>query len=186
MRKIIGLLLILGMAVTAMAIPNIAEADDDTFTITVTCGFVELTLKLSNGTGDYSSWPIGTVATSATPAMIGGATGAANTSILADVGTSSSAATLSAQITGAATNWTDHATTIGEDVYVLKMDSAQISTLVNTWTDTIVSASDKDLTGATAVAAGDDSFLFCKFLAPSSTTTGSQQTITITITITAS
>jgi len=185
-RKIIGLLLILGMAVTAMAIPNIAEADDDTFTITVTCGFVELTLKLADDSAAYTSWPIGTVATSATPAMIGGTGTEANKCILANVGTSSSAATLSAQITGAATNWTDHATTIGEDVYVLKMDSDPGYTLPATWTDTIVSASDTNLTNATGIAAGTDSYLFCQFLAPSSTTTGSQQTITITITITAS
>ena len=41
MQKIIGLLLILGMAVTAIAIPNIAEAADDAFTITVTISYLE-------------------------------------------------------------------------------------------------------------------------------------------------
>ena len=52
MRKILSLLVIVGMAAIIMAIPNIAEAaTTDTFNITVTISYLEITLKDSTASG---------------------------------------------------------------------------------------------------------------------------------------
>ena len=60
MQKIVSLLVILGMAVTAVAIPNIAEAAlTDEFNITITISYFEITLKNSDGSAVFLDWPLG-------------------------------------------------------------------------------------------------------------------------------
>jgi len=180
MQKIISLLLILGMAVTAVAIPNIAEADTtDTFTITVTISFLTITLTDHSGSGAYGAWALEAMLVEGTKTMIKG-----TDEIYIEVG-ESSAYKLSGKVTGE-TDWAANAT-IAADKYVLKLMGAteaadapavaESGTIMNNATSVLIG-------GATGLL-GVDIRLYGHFMAPLTTTTGAEQTMTVTITIAA-
>ena len=179
MQKIIGLLLILGMAVTAVAIPNIAEAVDDTFDITVTISFLTITLRDSGDSEAYGTWALGAMSLEGTKTMV-----KTTDEIYVDVG-ESSAYTLSGKVTSE-TDWAANAT-IGTDLYVLKlMGAAEAAAAPEVATSGTVmetsGGSAQAISGGTG-ALGVDIRLYAHFMAPDETTTGAEQTMTVTITI---
>ena len=190
MQKIIGLLLILGMAVTAVAIPNIAEAAlTGDFTITVTISYLEISMKMSDGSGSYTAWALGGVTTSDTTTMETGTDGTAVQGIFIDVG-ESSAFKLSGQITNDSAAWTGGTSdTPAPNVYLLAMQGAATAVVPVDMTvagaaTAIVLATDTEIANATG-ALGVDIFLYGAFTTPETTTTGAEQSITVTITIAA-
>ena len=183
MQKIIGLLLILGMAVTAVAIPNITEAaESDTFTITVTVSYLEIALRNIADAADFTTWDLATKAVNTITTM------ESAEGILVEVG-NSSAYKLTGQITGAC-DWTaGDSDTTSADTYLLAMQGAATAACPEDMTvagdaTAIVITTPADITNATGAAA-TGIFLYGAFTTPKTTTSGKLQTITVTIAIAA-
>jgi len=183
MQKIISLLLILGMAVTAVAIPNIAEAaTTDTFTITVTISYLEIALRNIADAADFTTWDLATKAVNTVTTM------ADADGILVKVG-NSSAYKLTGEITTGC-DWTAGASdTTSADTYLLAMQGASAATCPGDMTvagaaTAMIEASATDIANATGAAA-TNSWLYCSHKTPLTTTFGTLQTITVTITIVA-
>ena len=183
MQKIIGLLLILGMAVTAVAIPNITEAaESDTFTITVTVSYLEIALRNIADDADFTTWDLATKAVNTITTM------ESAEGILVEVG-NSSAYKLTGQITGAC-DWTaGDSDTTSADTYLLAMQGAASAACPEDMTvagdaTAILATPAADIANATGAATAN-SWLYCSYKTPLTTTFGSLQTITVTIAIVA-
>lgn len=178
MKRVLGLLLALGIMFAAIGgLTTARAADTDTFTITITCNFVEMTLKDVSDV-DYVTWPIAqcdpstpTTMTSAQAVVVDLGTTNVNT----DVGCYVSAVTCSS---GSIT-WSV-ATAIAEDEFKLEVQGYDgVQDPPDMATSTTVSAVLQDISGATKVST--DVYLYYKFSAPSTTTTGAEQGITVTV-----
>jgi len=175
MKKLICILLILGM-VSWLWVNTAQAATTDTFQITVTCNFLAIVLKDYTGTTDYTTWAIGQQAEN-TPTTMTQTEG-----IMVD-NTSNVATDLSAWVSEQATNWTNGASA-AENVYKLEMQcfsssqtNPNLDTPVTITATTEGSANEiKDNLSATT-----DQWSYAKFTTPTSTASGSQQTITVTI-----
>jgi len=186
MQKIISLLVILGMAVTAVAIPNIAEAAlTDEFNITITISYFEITLRNSNNTAVFDDWPLGARAVDYSKTLVIGATGVTGTvdseSICVEVGNSAAY-----KLQGSAANsthWAVGAAT-ASDVFMVEMIGKADTTSADMSGATKLANAAADITTGTGAAA-TDIYLFCKYTAPSATTSGVAQSTTIEITIAA-
>ena len=186
MQKIVSLLVILGMAVTAVAIPNIAEAAlTDEFNITITISYFEITLKNSDGSAVFLDWPLGAQAVDYTKTMVVGADGThgvlLSQSIQAHVGNSAAY-----KLQGSAANsthWAVGAATVS-DVFMVEMIGKSGTADASMTSATKLANAAADIFGATG-AASTDIYLFCRYTAPSATTSGIEQSTTIEITIAA-
>ena len=187
MRKIVGLLMILSM-LFAVGITK-AEAADDAFTITVTISYLEMALKNSAGSVDYTTWDLGSKAVNTVTTMETGTSGAAGEGIYIEVG-DSSAYKLTGVLVNTTCDWTAGSSdTTSENTYLLAMKGAATGTVPADMTVTggatpIVITTPADIEAATGAAA-TDIFLYGSFKTPLTTTYGTLQTITVTIAIAA-
>jgi hypothetical protein len=174
MKKFVSLLLIFALTLGGFVGFNRAEAaETDTFNITITCQYIEITLKQTDESTSYDTWAIGTVATSSDNEM------AAGDGIYVDRGTTSINIDLQGKVTTDATDWSIGGSA-GADTYALKGEGTIGSGAVDFSSATALDASEyKDIHDATDVSANH--WLYFELLAPTSTTTGSEQTITVTI-----
>jgi len=175
MKKLLCTLLILGMVSWLWV--NTAQADTtDTFNITVTCNFISINLKNYINSGDYTTWALGQKAEN-TPTTMTEIEG-----ILVD-NTSNVSTDLSAWVSAQASGWTNESSA-GADQYKLEMkcfDASQSSPNLSSGTFTITSTGTPGNDIKTSLAATTDQWAYAKFTTPTSTTTGSEKTITVTI-----
>ena len=186
MRKIVGLLMILSM-LFAVGITK-AEAADDAFTITVTISYLEIALKNSAGSVDYTTWDLGSKAVNTVTTMLTGTSGAADEGIYIEVG-DSSAYKLTGVLVNTTCDWTAGSSdTTSENTYLLAMRGASDDTVpvmtVTGGATPIVVTTPAEIANATGAAA-TDIFLYGSFKTPLTTTYGTLQTITVTIAIAA-
>ena len=166
MFKKIAIILI-SMLMTLSFIPmNASAAESDTFDITVTGEF--LWIDITNAT-----WAIGTVAMSSVTY-----TNETGITFIADISNSSVSTDLKLEITGDGTTWNSAAAAagIGADTYLL---NASIDTWVADDTQVVATPS----TISSGITAGQDESFDLMFSAPSSTTVGDAQSITVTASV---
>jgi hypothetical protein len=164
--KIISTIGILISMILLVISPTILAGTTDTFTVTVTgeyieCNIIQATWSVNGGTPVLMSTSYDTT---------GGST------LTADTSNSSVAIDLKLQITGAAADWT--AATSGND-------PAADTYRLNASTDSFVAHDVQILlasqtTISSGIVAGQDETFDLRFDSPTSTTTGVQQTITLT------
>jgi hypothetical protein len=175
MKKLLCTLIILGM-VFWLGVSTAQAALTDTFQITVTCNFISINLRNYNDTGDYTTWAVGLQAEN-TPTTMTQTEG-----IMVD-NTANIATDLSAWVSTQAADW-DNAASAGTDEYKLEMKcfaSSQPSPDLSSGTFTITSTATPGNDIKTGLAATTDQWAYAKFTTPTSTTSGAQQTITVTI-----
>ena len=175
MKKLLCILLILGM-VSWLGVNTAQAATTDTFQITVTCNFISINLRNTGDTADYTTWAIGQKAENTATTM-------AQADGILVVNTANAATDLSAWVSTEAANWTK-AASAGTDQYKLEMkcfDATQTTPDLSTGTFTITSAATPGNDIKTSLAATTNQWAYVKFTTPTSTTSGSQQTITVTI-----
>jgi len=175
MKKLLCILLILGM-VSWLWVNTAQAATTDTFQITVTCNFLAINLRNYIDSGDYTTWAIGQKAENTAIVMteIEG--------ILVD-NTSNVSTDLSVWVSTPAAAWTN-AASAGADQYKLEMKcfaSSQSNPDLSSGTFTITSTANPGNDIKTSLAATTDQWAYGKFTTPTSTSSGSQQTITVTI-----
>jgi hypothetical protein len=159
--------------------PAAVAATSDTFTITVTCNFMGINLRTYNDGGDYATWAIGQQNTSASVTM----TEAQGVMV---VNTSNVATDVSAWVTTTGA-WTA-AGSAGPDQYKLELkayDATQGTPDLGSGTTTITATSSTGDEFKTGLAANTNQWVYGKFTVPGSTTVGTQQTITVTILVSA-
>jgi hypothetical protein len=173
--KWVVVMLLLGSAVS----PGVFAATSDTFTITVTCNFMGINLRTYNDGGDYTTWAIGQQNTSASVTMI------ENQGIMV-ANTSNIATDVSAWVTTTGA-WTA-AGSAGPDQYKLELkayDATETSPDLGTGSTTITATASTGDEFKTGLAAGISQWVYCKFTVPASTTVGTQQTLTVTLLVSA-
>ena len=175
MKKLLSILLILGM-VSWLWVTTAYAATTDTFQITVTCNFLSINLRVYDDSGDYTTWAVGQKAENTATTMTEAQ------GILVD-NTSNASTDLSAWVSTQAAAWTN-AASAGADQYKLEMKcfaATQTTPDLSTGTTVITSTGTPGEDIKTGLAATTDQFAYCKFTTPTSTTSGAQQTITVTI-----
>lgn len=174
MKKLLCKLLILGM-VFWLGVGSAQAVTTDNFSITVTCSYLSINLRNYTDTADYSTWAIGTVAEN-TPSTMTEAQG-----ILLDNNANAST-NISAYVSSQGADWTVDSAA-GADKYKLELksfDATQGSPDLSSGT-TVLNASNPGPTIKSGLAASTNQFIYCKFTTPTSTTSGNQQTITVTV-----
>ena len=181
MRKFLSILVMLVMVVVSMAVSKSAyAATTDTFTITVTVNYIEMQIVLYDqvwGGTEYTTWPIGSLATDSTDTMIEAE------GVKVVLGTTSQTVDIQSHVSNQGVAWTV-AAAHNANVYAIlaKGYSTTQATPVTTG-GTQLTTGALDVTGATAVASGAARWLYYSFDSPTSTITGAEQTITITVAI---
>ena len=161
-------IILISMLMTLSFIPmNVSAAESDTFDITVTGEF--LWIDITNLT-----WAIGTVAMSSVTY-----TNETGITFLADISNSSVNTDLKLAITGDGATWSSAAAAagIGADTYLL---NASTDTWVDNDTQVVATSA---TTISSGVTAGQDEYFDLMFSAPSSTTVGDAQSITVTASV---
>lgn len=168
-----AIVMMMGMAFTAQA------ATTDTFTITITINFIDINLRVYDDSGDYASWGIGQVVVSSANSMIEAA------GIMID-NTSNVAVDIESWV-GDSGSWT-LAGAIGADTYTLaaKTFAAPQTAPDMTGEVAITQTASPGADITTGLAATTDQWIYYTLTAPSSVTSGLQNTITVTIAATAS
>jgi hypothetical protein len=175
MKKLLCTLLILGI-VSLLGINTAQAATTDTFQITITCNFISINLRNTGDTADYTTWAVGQKAENTATTMI-------QADGIKVVNTANAATDLSAWVSTQAANWTNQSAA-GTDQYKLEMkcfDATQATPDLSTGTATITSTSTPGEDIKAGLAATTNQWAYVKFTTPTSTTSGSQQTITVTI-----
>jgi len=175
MKKLLSILLILGM-VSWLWVNTAQAGTTDTFQITVTCNFLSINLRNTGDTADYTTWAIGQKAESTATTMI-------QADGIKVINTSNAATDLSAWVSTQAAAWTNQSAA-GADQYKLEMKcfaATQASPDLSTGAFTITTTSTPGDDIKTSLAATTDQWAYVKFTTPTSTTSGSEQTITVTI-----
>ena len=175
MKKLLCIMFILGM-VSGFWSASAGAATSDTFQITVTCNFIAINLRIYDDSGDYTTWAIGQTAVS-TPTTMGQTDG-----IMVD-NTANVATDLSAWVSTQAANWTN-AAAAGSDQYKLEMKcfaSSQVTPDLSTGTFVITTTATPGTDIKTGLVALTDQWAYGKFTTPTATTSGDEQTITVTI-----
>jgi hypothetical protein len=173
--KVFVLLLCCLMADSAVA------ASSDTFTITVTCRFLDIVLKTYDGGTDYTTWAIGAK-------NEGTATTMTEAQGIKLVNTSNVATNITAYVSGQAGSWTN-AAAAGPNQYLLELkayDATEATPDLGSGTTAVTSTAGPGESVKASLAATTDQWVYCKFTTPASTTSGAQQSITVTILATAS
>jgi hypothetical protein len=155
---------------------NVYAATSDTFTITVTCRFIDIVLKMRDGTTDYTTWAIGAKNEGAEATM-------AQADGIKVVNTSNVATNVSAWVSANSGSWSN-AASAGADHYKLEMKaftSDQATPDLSSGTTVITGTSTPGQTVSGSLGASTDDWWYCKFTVPSSTTSGGSQTITVTV-----
>ena len=123
----------------------------------------------------YTAWGIGSIATSTTNTM------AEADGVKVVLGTTSQTIDIQSHVSTQGADWTVDATAAADKYAIMAKgyDANQASPSVASGTQLTTSA--QDVTGATAVASGADTWLYYDFDSPTSVGTGAQQTIEITV-----
>lgn len=168
LKKILPLLI--GLLLISQFMP-IAAADQtsDTFDITVTGEY--LWIDITNAT-----WAIGTVAMSSVHY-----TNETGITFIADMDNCSVTADLKLQITSDGADWS--ATTTGN---APAADTYRLNSSIDTWGDENETLTAVATTISTSIAPGNNETFDLRFDAPTSTTVSTQQSITVTATVTKS
>jgi hypothetical protein len=163
------------MLLCGIMAPCATAATSDTFTITVTVNFIGINLRTYDDGGDYTTWALGQVNTSAAATM----TEAQGVRI---TNTANVATDLSAWVTTTGP-WTA-AGSAGPDQYKLELkayDATEATPDLSSGSTTITATSSTGDEFKTGLAANTNQWVYGKFTAPASTTVGTQQTVTVTI-----
>jgi len=175
MKKLLCILLILGM-VSWLWVNTAQAATTDTFQITVTCNFLAINLRNTGDSADYTTWAMGQKAEN-TPTTMTQSEG------IKVVNTSNVSTDLSAWVSVPAAAWTN-AAAAGANQYKLEMKcfaATQGSPDLSSGTTVITSTSTPGEDIKAGLAATTDQWAYGKFTTPTSTTSGAEQTITVTI-----
>ena len=173
MRKLISILVMLGMVFISMAVTKSAYAlTTDTFTITVTVNYIEINLRNAGDTADYTTWAIGQLATSGDKTM------ADTEAVRVKYGTSSQHTDIQSYVSTECSAWLINATPAADKYELVAKGSATTAPSMSGAT-VLNSGALQTITGATDISA--DHYLYYKFFAPTSTGVGTLQTITITV-----
>lgn len=166
----------LAAAMSWASVSSALAAASDTFQITVTCNFISIILQTYDGLADYTTWAVGqkAVNTATTMTEIQG---------IKVVNTANVSTDLSAWVSTPATDWTN-AAAAGANQYKLEMkcfDATQVAPDLSAGTFTITTTATPGTDIKTALAAVTNQWAYGKFTTPTSTTSGDQQTITVTV-----
>ncbi len=177
-RRVLGLFIITGIILAGIGGFNLAQAaEDDTFTITVTVNFIEISLRNTTDTADYETWAIPQMALAASGPM-------ANASgVHVDLGTTNTNVDIKTHVSNDGDAWT-LAATPGADIFSLVVSGTTVTTAPD-WTPCI-SVTDTTQIIVTDASPAASNFLYYKFYSPLSVGTGTGQTITVTVEIVAS
>jgi hypothetical protein len=160
---------------------NAVAATTDTFTITVTCNFIGINLRNNADAADYTTWALGQLATGASAVDMTQGQG------IKLVNTANVQTDITAYVSSQAANWTND-TAAGADKYLLALkafdDTQATPDLAGAVAITGTSAPGQSVKAA--LAANTNQFVYAQFTVPTSTTSGAQQTIVVTIVATAS
>lgn len=175
-RTLVAIMLLCGIMAG-----SVAAATSDTFQITVTCDFIGIALRTYDDGDDYATWAIGQKG-------VGEAATMTEAEGIMVVNTANIDTNLSAWISTEAGAWTVGGAA-GADTYKLELKafgSSQVTPDLSADTTAITATSSTgDLFKAT-LAGSTDQWVYGKFTLPTSTSTGTQQTITVTILASAS
>jgi len=175
MKKLF-LLLLVAFATLGMGMPLAQAGDSDTFSITITCNYIDIVLQAYDGLSDYTTWAIGTQVEN-TPTTMTEAQG------IKVLNNANMATDLSAWVSTQAAAWTN-AAAAGANQYKLEMKcfaGTQATPDLSSATFTITSTATPGNDIKTNLAGNTPQWAYCKFTTPTSTTSGSQQTITVTV-----
>jgi len=181
MKKLLSIFLIAG--IVCVAFPREASAaSSGTFNITVTVNFMEMQIVQYDQAWDgttYTAWAIGSIATSVTSTMT------ESDGVKVALGSTSQTIDIQSYVSNEGAAWTVDATAAADKYAIMSKgySATQVSPSVASGTQLTTSA--QDVTGATAVASGADTWLYYDFDSPTSVATGAEQTIVITVAIVA-
>lgn len=147
------------------ASPTLLAGTSDTFTVAVTGEYIECNVI-------QASWSVN----SGTPVEMSESyyTNATDT-LTADTSNSSVAIDIKLQITSDASTWS--AATSGNGAAA---DTYRLNASIDTWSNQVQVITASQTTIKSSLAAGNDQTFDLRFDAPTSTTTGTQQTVTLT------
>jgi len=170
-RSLVALMLLCGIMVG-----SVPAATSDTFQITVTCDFIGIVLRTYDDGDDYATWAIGQLSAGASDTMTEAE------GIMVD-NTANITTDLSAWVSTQAAAWANGAAA-NTDVYKLEVkafDATQATPDLSSDTTAITSTSSAGDVFKSSLSATTDQWVYGKFTLPTSTSSGSQQTITVTI-----
>jgi len=190
MKKLLNLFLVLCLGVeVSVGVINAAQAaTTDFFQITVTVGYISISL-LDRDSANYTTWAIGSLSASSVATMTANSgSGLTEKGILV-----SNESNVSIDLGSYATNslgWALVSGTPGANEYRLKADGFagwQSATYPNMASATTITATSSPGTEYdTGVSANTPSYHYYQFAAPSSVSTGGSNTITVTVEATGS
>jgi hypothetical protein len=184
MKKFISLLIVLTLLFGGFVGLNQAEADTtDTFTITVTVQFMEMQIVAHDAEWDgtaYTTWALSTMATSATKTMT------ETEGVKVVLGTTSQTVDIQSHVSDQGAAWTVGSEAAAGVYAIMAKGFAATQATPDVTGGTQLTTEALDVTGATAVEDGADTWLYYDFDSPTSVATGEEQTITITVAIEAS
>ena len=179
MKRVLGLLLVLGIMFAAIGglTTTARAATTDTFTITVTVNYIEMELRNTTDTADYTTWAIPQMALAASGPM------ADASGVLVDLLTTNANVDIKTHVSDEGAAWTLNATP-GADIFSLIV-SGTTATTAPDW-DPSISVTTGTLAIVEGASPAASNYLYYKFYSPTSVGTGAQQTITVTVDIVAS
>ncbi len=165
------------------ALWGIVGAVEDSFTITVTVEWLDISLRTADDAGDYTNWDLGTVPAGTVDSMTTGSGGnhilvKNNCNVTVDFSAYSTTTVPSCSY-GTPTAWTP-GTSPGLDTYLLEGGKGDLSTYPTSWT-TIDATSAPGNVYASGETPGNDHRFYAKFSTPTSVSDGCQHTITVYI-----
>jgi len=174
MKRVLGLLLVLGIMFAAIGgLTTARAATTDTFTITVTVNFIEMTLRNTTDNADYTTWAIPQMSLAASAPM------ADLSGVYVDLLTTNQAVDIKTWVSTQG-DWTVQPAP-GASQYSLIATGATAAEVPG-WTGAaslgLSGAKQTIIPGATTALSH---FLYYKFYSPITVGTGSQQSIEVTV-----
>ncbi|HSV27610.1 MAG TPA: hypothetical protein VLH60_06930, partial [Sedimentisphaerales bacterium] len=160
---------------------NVAAVTSDTFTITVTCNFIGINLRTHDNASDYATWAIGQLG-------VGQSVSMTETQGIMVVNTANINTNLSARISTEAGAWTA-GNAAGANTYRLELkafDATQAAPDMAAGTTSIIATASAGNVFESNLPGFTNQWVYGRFTLPTSTSTGAQQTITVTILASAS
>lgn len=180
MKKLTLMVVMIGL----LMVGNVLAQDDESFNITVTCQYIDISLYQSSSTSTtFSQWDIDTVALSTADSMDTGDGNHVyiknNCNITTDYSCYSEETSAPTCSHGSPTAWSPGGP--GDNQYKLEVGhSADPSTYPSSWTAIPSDTSPGDLY-ASGVSAADNKEFFAKFTTPSTISDGCEHSITVHI-----
>ena len=187
MKKALSMIMVLAILATAGFAGTAQAGTSDTFDITITVNYLEMSLKDRAGL-DYSAWAIGQVSTSSANVMASNAGAEGDEGIMVDNG-SNVAVDVECYVSNTGGTWVLGGA-IGDDQFKVEaksFDAWQAGTapdMTDAVTITQTGSPGNDL--AASVPVNTDKYLYYRFTAPVTTTSGAEQTIQMSVEVSAS